>query len=53
MLDDAEACLELILEQGYEEPVGVAKITPAIPSSAFVIHGSPKIVDQPTQHEDL
>lgn len=34
-----QACFELILEQGYEEPVGMAKITPAynLPS-AFVIH---------------
>ena len=24
-----QACFELILEQGYEEPVGMAKITPA------------------------
>ena len=51
-----QACFELILEQGYEEPVGMAKITPAynLPS-AFVIHTvGPKIVDQPTQiDEDL
>ena len=50
-----QACFELILEQGYEEPVGMAKITPAynLPS-AFVIHTvGPKIVDQPTQIEDL
>jgi len=52
----ALAGFELILEQGYEEPVGMAKITPAynLPS-AFVIHTvGPKIVDQPTQiDEDL
>ena len=51
-----QACFELILEQGYEDPVGMAKITPAynLPS-AFVIHTvGPKIVDQPTQiDEDL
>ena len=49
-------CYELILEQGYEEPVGMAKITPAynLPS-AFVIHTvGPKIENQPTQiDEDL
>ena len=46
-----QSCYELILEQGYEEPVGMAKITPAynLPS-AFVIHTvGPKIENQPTQ----
>ncbi|MFR4102688.1 MAG: protein-ADP-ribose hydrolase [Streptococcus sp.] len=51
-----QSCYELILEQGYEEPVGMAKITPAynLPS-AFVIHTvGPKIENQPTQiDEDL
>ena len=51
-----QACFELILEQGYEEPVGMAKITPAynLPS-AFVIHTvGPKIGNQVTAiDEDL
>ena len=51
-----QACYELILDQGYDEPVGMAKITPAynLPS-AFVIHTvGPKITDQVTPiDEDL
>ena len=49
-----QACYELILEQGYEEPVGMAKITPAynLPS-AFVIHTvGPKITEKPTVVEE-
>ena len=51
-----QACFELILEQGYEEPVGMDKITPAynIPSACVIHKKKKKIVDQPTQiDEDL
>lgn len=46
-----QACYELMLEQNYPEPVGMAKITPAynLPS-AFVIHTvGPTVADQPSQ----
>ena len=33
-----QACFELILEQGYEEPVGMAKITPSLQSSFCLCH---------------
>lgn len=48
-----QACYELMLDQNYPEPVGLAKITPAynLPS-AFVVHTvGPTIKDQPTTIE--